>query len=394
MSSLVTIDREVDLAALGLDGGGHLILDRALAGMAAGQRLRVRGRSPHLPVHLAVWARARGHPMADPDVVIRGDVADRRLAGAERAGQVDHVADRAPRSWGLAARGALVELGGPPLALTDLDTRDEVWTDLAPKLYARAAASQWDPERAIDWTPPDLPEDVETAVVQLMTYLIENEQAALIVPSRFLARMHPHYRESMQFLATQIADEARHVEVFTRRAQLTGHPLGVSGSGGRASLQTLLDEPEWATASFLLSALGEGTFLSLLTFLGRWAPDPLTARIAALVVQDESRHVAFALGHLREHVRADPNLRDRLRLAVERRHDALAHTAGLAPHVHDALVVIAAGSWEPDAIAIGWERVRGLEAEMDEGRRRRLVGLGFSDAQAAELSSLHSRNFM
>jgi hypothetical protein len=387
-------DREVDLGNLGLDGGGHLIIDRALAGMAVGQRLRVSSTSPYLSVHLGAWARAGGHGIAEPGVIVRGDAADRRLAGATRAGTGATVENHAPRSWGLAARGALVELGGPPLSVADLDTRDEVWTDLAPKLYAKAAAGQWDPQAAVDWTPPDLPDDVENAVVQLMTYLIENEQAAMIVPTRFLARMHPHYREAMQFLATQIGDEARHVEVFTRRAQLSGQPLGVSGSGGRASLQTLLDEPDWETASFLLSALGEGTFLSLLSFLARWAPDPVTAQISHLVVQDEARHVAFALGHLREHAATDPSLRDRLRAAVERRHDALAQTAGLAPHVHDALVIIAAGSWEPDAIATGWERVRELEAEMDEGRRRRLMSLGFSDHQAAELSALHSRNFM
>ena len=31
---------------------------------------------------------------------------------------------------------------------------------------------------------------------------------------------------------------------------------------------------------------------------------------------------------------------------------------------------------------------------MDEGRRRRLVRLGFTDDEAAELSALHTRNFM
>ena len=183
-------------------------------------------------------------------------------------------------SWGLAARGALVEAGGPPLAVADLDDAAEVWSDLAPKLYAQAAAGQWDPATAVDWSAPDLAVDVEAAVVQVMTYLVENEQAALMVPARFLGRIHPHFREVIQFLATQVADEARHVEVFTRRASLSGRPLGVSGAGGRASLQTLLDEPDWATASFLLSVLGEGTFLSLLAFLDRWAPDPVTARIA------------------------------------------------------------------------------------------------------------------
>ena len=53
-----------------------------------------------------------------------------------------------------------------------------------------------------------------------MTYLIENETAALLVPARFLAQIHPHFREVLQLLAIQAADEARHIEVFTRRAQL------------------------------------------------------------------------------------------------------------------------------------------------------------------------------
>jgi hypothetical protein len=120
----------------------------------------------------------------------------------------------------------------------------------------------------------------------------------------------------------------------------------------------------------------------------------VTAQTAHLVLQDEARHVAFALGHLGEHLAADPRYRDRLRAATERRHDALASTSGLVPAVHDALVVLAAGSWAPESIATGWSRVQDLQAEMDEGRRRRLVRLGFSDTEASELSALHTRNFM
>jgi hypothetical protein len=384
---------EVDLGSLGLADGGHLLLDHALAGLAPGAALRVVGGGPHLDVHLGVWARRRGHRV-EGDLVRRGDAGDRRFAGAERAGAVDRVVERAPASWGLAARGALVEQGAPPLVGADLDERQEVWTDLAPKLYAQAAAGQWDPATAVDWTPPQLPEEVESAVVQVMTYLVENEQAALVVPARFLGRVHPHFREIVQFLATQVADEARHVEVFTRRALLCRRELGISGAGGRASLQTLLDEPEWPVAAFLLSVLGEGTFLSLLSFLERHAPDPVTARIAHLSLQDEARHVAFAMGHLGEHLGSDPVLRRRLAAAVRRRHDVLATTAGLSDSVHDALVVLAAGEWSPEAIGRGWALVGALEAEMDEGRRRRLVRLGFTDAEAAELSVLHTRNFM
>ncbi len=391
----------VGLGGIGLDQGGHLLIDRALRPLAPGQRLKVSDGGENLGVHLRAWARSRGHGV-EGDVVVKGAAGDRRLAGAVRAGGPDpsQIVDHPPRSWGLAARGALVELGGPDLASADLDSRPQVWSDLAPKLYAQATAAQWDPATAVDWqatagmSSDELPDEVETAVVQVMTFLIENEQAALAVPAHFLGRIHPHFREVVQLLAVQVADEARHIEVFTRRARLRGLPLGVSGAGGRASLQTLLDEPDWSLASFLLSVLGEGTFLSLLSFLERYAPDPVTARIAHLALQDEARHVAFGLGHLTEEVATDAGLRGRLQAAIERRHDTLAATAGLASDVHDALVVLAAGSWDPPAIARGWDRVQALQADMDEGRRHRLVRLGFTSREATELSALHTRNFM
>jgi hypothetical protein len=376
-----------------MDAGGSILVARAVSGLRPGQRLRIVGSDPHLQVHLHAWARGRGHDVR-AGCIVRGDVDDRRWAGAARAGSVPQVAERAPATWGLAARGALVELGGPPLVGFDLDQRDVVWSELAPKLYAQAAAAQWDPATAVDWTPPALPDDVEHAVVQVMTYLVENEQAALIVPSRFLGRIHPHYREVVQFLATQIADEARHVEVFTRRAALCGGPPGVSGAGGRASLQTLLEEHDWPSASLLLSVLGEGSFLSLLSFLAQHAPDHVTAQVAQLALQDEARHVAFALAHLREAVARHPDHRDRLRAAIERRHDALASTAGLSPAVHESLVVLAAGSWTPAAIANGWAAVQTLHDEMEDGRRRRLVLLGFGEGDAADLAKLHTENFM
>jgi hypothetical protein len=227
-----------------------------------------------------------------------------------------------------------------------------------------------------------------------MTYLVENEQAALMVSARFLGRVHPHFREIGGFLAIQAADEARHVDVFSRRAELGGIPPGISGAGGRASLQTLLEEPDWTNASFLLSVLGEGSFLSLLSFLEAHAPDPVTARITHLSLADEARHVAFSLGHVGEYVTARPEHRDRLRAAVLRRHDALASTSGLTPAVHESLVLLAAGSWSPGAIEAGWDKVNALQAEMEDGRRRRLMRLGFTDAEAAELAGLHTKNFM
>jgi hypothetical protein len=198
----------------------------------------------------------------------------------------------------------------------------------------------------------------------------------------------------LQLLAIQAADEARHIEVFTRRALLRGGDMGVSGAGGRASLDTLLQEHDFTLAGFLLSVLGEGSFLDLLRFLQRHAPDPVTRDVSRLALSDETRHVAFGVAHTAHAATADPALLARLRAAVERRHSALQHTAGLNQQVFDSLVVLAAGSWEPQAIRVGWDAVVGLQADMDEGRRRRLARIGFPADEAAEISALHTKNFM
>ena len=191
-----------------------------------------------------------------------------------------------------------------------------------------------------------------------------------------------------------VGDEARHIEVFTRRATLRRDAPGLSTHGGQASLKTLLDEPDFALASFLLSVMGEGSFLDLLWFLGEHGPDPITRAVATMSARDEARHVAFGMAHLQRHASKDPTLHGRLASAVQRRHDALQHTAGLNEEVFDALVLLAAGGWAPEQLATGWDRVAELVVRMDTKRRGRLARLGFDAEQAETLSSLHTRNFM
>ncbi len=382
----------VDLDGLGLDEGAHLLVKHALR---SAERVVVRGGGPGLETDLPAWCRSQGHALerVDGGFAITRSPHD-RWRTAERAGTVDQATDYAPARWGLAARGALVEQGVPDVGLPLAYQRD-IWADEAARLYAQAAAAQWDPATAIPWNAPiEHPDEVEDAVVQVMTYLIENETAALLVPTRFLGRLHPHFREVMQLLAIQAADEARHIEVFTRRARLRRTELGLSTAGGQASLATLFDEPDFAIASFLLSVLGEGSFLSLLWFIRDHAPDVCTREVARLAAQDEARHVAFGLAHLGRHVQEDPSLRGRLAAAIERRHGALANTSGLNAEVFDALVLLAAGDWSPAALRRGHAAVVELAGDMDNGRRQRLLRLGFEPEQAAALSALHTRNFM
>jgi len=179
---------QVDLGAVAFERGGAMLLRRALRLIAPGEVVMVAGDSADLLVHLRAWCRVEGHVF---DVsggmaqVRAGVTAEQRWLGAERAGSADGigVVGQPPQRWGLAARGALVEAGSPEYHFA-LQEKLQVWSDDAARLYAQAAAAQWDPATAIPWSAAvDLPDEVEDAVVQVMTYLIENETAALLVPS-------------------------------------------------------------------------------------------------------------------------------------------------------------------------------------------------------------------
>jgi len=389
----------IDIEALGLDQGALLLLRRALAEVPLGATLQVRGRSADWDLHLAAWCRSQGHAVrfevddvgATVAVLTRHVLAEGRWQGAQQTGHALVASPQLPAAealpgWGLAARGATVEAGSPAFDF-GLRHRDELWAASAGELYRQAAAAQWDPETAVDWGAPfTLAPAVEAAVVQVMTYLIENENAALLVPARFLGQVHPHYREVMQLLALQCADEARHVEVFTRRVTLRGAEPALSTAGGQASLQTLFGAPDFSVASFLLSVLGEGSFVNLLNFLHEHGPDPVTRQIARLTARDEARHVAFGMAHLEHRLAVQPEFQTRLRNAIEQRYDALAHTTGLNEEVFDALVLIAAGELTAPALARGHAAVLRLQNDM--------ARLGFEAGEAERLSALHTRNFM
>jgi hypothetical protein len=295
---------------------------------------------------------------------------------------------------GFAPRGARVEPGGPgyPFSLIE---RDRVAPPEVGQLYDQATSAQWNASTDVPWDAVgDHDPVVEGAVGQVMTFLAENELSALYVPARFLPRIHPAYVEVAMLLAMQLADEARHIDVFLKRARVAGGGLGVSTATTSRSLRSLLDPEDFTEAAFLLSVLGEGTFLDLLRFIELHAPDECTAEIARRARADESRHVHFGLAHVRHALAHDASLGARLEAAVRRR-SALLHEAGGVPApIQDALTILAAGSIEPRAVARGHERFRELLETMHGARVKRLVHAGFSPEQADVLSGLHTPNFM
>ena len=385
----------LEAGALPLGGGLLALLRPALDAVAPGGVVALRSSSAGVRQDLPSWCRLERHEYLG--CAREPDGCDRHLIRRGAFG-VAYATDEEPPATadpgtGFAPRGARVEPGGPRYPFPLLD-RDHAGTPRAHLLYEQAVAAQWDAGRDIPWARVrPLPPALSRAVAQVMTFLAENELSALYVPSKFVARLHPAYVETAMFLATQLADEARHLEVFLRRARAAGG-LGVSSVTTSRSLASLLALDDFTEAAFLLSVLGEGTFLDLLRFVERHAPDEATAEIARRTRADESRHVHFGVTHVRHALAADATLAARLEAAVRRRAATLHDAGGVPAPIEDALTVLAAGSDAPAALARGHEAFRALLAEMHAGRLKRLEHAGFSPDAAERLSALHTPNFM
>ena len=402
--------RRCEAGTLELGAGLEVLVSASLATLQDGDLLDVVVDSRSGSLELPAWARRAGHDVVDERrsgeayvVTLRpritappagGPALDaptfptselRRLAGAEER--------EADRNRGLVPLGALPE---PSAARYDwaLSSRDRVWTDKLASLTDRAARAQWDATRDVPWEAvAGLRPDAERAVAQVMTYIAQNEYAAYYVPARYLAQVNPEYVEVLMWLASHVHDEARHVEVFTKRA-LAGGQRAYALAATELSLQTLLDERDFSAAALLLNVLGEGTFLDLLSFVARHAPDAATATAARLAHQDERRHVQFGIAHIRHRLVHDPDEQQRLVASVEGRAAKLVSLDGLSPVVGESLVLMASRSAQPSDIGDAGRAVRDLLGRMNRNRVRRLRAAGFDRATAQRLSELHTPNLM
>ncbi|OWK39075.1 hypothetical protein [Fimbriiglobus ruber] len=410
----------VEGGPLGVADGLLMLIRETADALPAGSVVAVRTSHPTVEHDLPAWCRIMSHSylgsVAGPDGVVyffrKGDVSPPAVAKPDwgvRAplrsggefhtrdwliGRVADVPERATGATGFAPRGAVVEPGSPVYDFT-INDRAAVWAAEVADLYEQATASQWDASRDIPWGDlRPLPEPVERAVCQLMTFLAENEYSALYVPAKFVPRINPQFAEVVFFLCTQMADEARHIEAFTKRALANGGGLQYAAASTQLSLKTLFDQHDFTVASFLLSVLGEGTFLDLLRFIEDHAPDPVTAEVCRRARVDEARHVKFGMAHLRYYLGEDPAHFEELRTAVRRRAEVMASVTEVSPRVQEALAVLAAGGLDPARLGEGTRKVRELIAEMHSHRLKRLAQAGFTEIQAEEMSRLHTPNFM
>jgi hypothetical protein len=170
------------------------------------------------------------------------------------------------------------------------------------------------------------------------------------------------------FLSTQVRDEARHIEVFTKRALANGGGLQFSSSSTQQSLKSLLDREDF------------------LHFRRNRRSGHGDTR--------EPRHVHFALSHIEHAIASDSQVKRRLSAAILDRAAELSDIKILNPLVEESLVILAAGGLQPARLPFGVGAVRELHATMHENRVKRLQSIGFSDSESEELSRIHTPNFM
>ena len=402
--------RRCEAGTLELGAGLEVLVSASLATLKDGGLLDVVVDSRSGSLELPAWARLAGHDVVDERregdafvVTLRAHPALTPVGGPSLDGATFPTSElrrlAGPEAREAERGAALVPLGAIPEPMAShhawsLSSRDRIWTDKLASLADRAARSQWDATRDVPWEAvAGLRPDVERGVAQVMTYIAQNEYAAYYVPARYLAHVNPEYVEVLMWLASHVHDEARHVEVFTKRA-LAGGERAHALAATELSLQTLLDEHDFSAAALLLNVLGEGTFLDLLSFVSHHAPDAATATAARLAHQDERRHVQFGIAHVRHRLTHDPDERQRLVAAVEERAAKLVSLDGLSPVVGESLVLMAARSAQPADIGEAGRAVRHLLGRMSHNRVRRLRAAGFDRATAQRLSDLHTPNLM
>ena len=306
----------------------------------------------------------------------------------------DEILLKAPNDIGLLTRG-IVTQEGTPFYDFELSHKELVWSEPVSILYEEGKKQQWNATTDIPWNEiPQLNPILEKAVCQIMTYLVENEFSALYIPGKFISRINPYYMEIPLFLSSLMNDEARHIEVFTKRANANGGGFQYSSEVTQRSLYSLFKEDDYIKSSFLLHVMGEGTFIDLLSFLEKYMPDDATKKIIKLAKRDEQRHVAYGMEHVKSAIEQNPKRINSLKNSAFKRKEFMDEINTESSMLIESLAILAGGGDEPNLYKKGFDLVEELKKKMNENRIKRLIDIGMDEDLANDISKVHTPNFM
>jgi hypothetical protein len=151
----------------------------------------------------------------------------------------------------------------------------------------------------------------------MLSQFLHGEQGALLCTAKIVETVP--WIDAKYYAATQVMDEARHVEVFSRYLdeKLSGHyPIN-------AHLGLLLDDiigdARWDITYLGMQIMVEGLALAAFGLIHALTAEPLLKKLLRYVMADEARHVAFGVISLGDYY-ADlsaAELRERQEFAFE-----------------------------------------------------------------------------
>jgi len=150
-----------------------------------------------------------------------------------------------------------------------------------------------------------------------LSQFMHGEQGALVCTAKIVESVP--WIDAKYYAATQVMDEARHVEVFAKYLddKLSGHyPIN-------AHLRLLLDDiiadQRWDMTYLGMQIMVEGLALAAFGFMHQMTTEPLLKQLLRYVMADEARHVAFGVLSLQEYYQqlTAAEIRERQEFAFE-----------------------------------------------------------------------------
>ncbi len=145
--------------------------------------------------------------------------------------------------------------------------------------------------------------NIETFAWTLSQFL-HGEQGALLATAQLVDSVDN--LDSKLYAASQVVDEARHVDVYNRYVHTKvgiAYPIN-------PHLKTLLDmilkDSRWDMKFLGMQIMVEGLALAAFGMIRNTTDEPLLKELTAYVMGDEARHVAFGILSLRDFYREQP----------------------------------------------------------------------------------------
>jgi hypothetical protein len=240
-----------------------------------------------------------------------------------------------------APRGAELVDGLPDLQ-PEVSRKSEVWAYNIEGYYEEAMTRQWNAATDIAWhdlAKYEIPDEINRAFAQLCTFLTEVEMIATDLPAKWVGKLSPDFFEVKNFIATQAMDEARHAEVFRKRALASGIGLMKASPQNEWSLKQLRDADSFAEMSVGLHLAGEGFVLTLFRFSEYISPTDVDKKMFRLVMQDEARHVGYGMQHLKWVIDNFPEKREMIHAHLDEVENML-FGGGYATEVTESFIIL------------------------------------------------------